>query len=843
MAWGGRFRYAGASDFPAPLYVRDLLTTAVKDGYPKWDTPEYQGYDHMTVTSITIGSIEIEETTGEAPFFISASAANTTMSASRDYASDFNDAPSAYPFHMLEHKWTLTYLVGFGVVVEEGDMMVNAQGYSVNPYTGQVSPEFGAPVRRPGSYQLRHTARGPDGSGGYIEATTTVNITVSEPTYDHSFIDGLGGSELNDGFDPHGTALSLATYTESTGILSVEGTAEAGAFAGMDNDDMQSGNYTDWWNYLYIASADSGAIGTWHHFTVIDDNNIRLTEKIGSDQTNVVTSNGPKQVFTSQGNTDNLDTFVHLNGNKGLTQYSLDGDIRMNTGTYNNSNVKRIGGYNCDPDGVDITHDDGIFSSCFKNNNAGPSQIASIHNVHYSSGQNGGRFCDAFIDNASQTSAVTLFIDRNKLNTGRASTPMNLHNNTTYDARIYVWGNDTFQRTILMTAGNWPTSDDIWIESLGTTNWTSIGATSVAASALVEDLFYIIESAGTTDWTLLGAADNNVGTKFTANSTVGSGTGTALRRNFNPTGVGSGTGTAYSSSAHGMFTNPKTHDSRIVVMHNTWDVEGEDHTLDHMNYIKGSNDHINVAFNHFIGSIPSKTTGANLSACINWDYVGPTGGASDVTHYRACVDNYGEGTQVFVDMSGSNGQWEDSGIWEDVLIARNAFQHDTVGGTTISNGFLQPNWGGAKYAMLDNHTWGSQVGGTFHVLGQQHEITNVDFVVSRNKAYNDYAGTYRFDSVVNLFNDNARREFTDNIIWVTHTSAEMTRADWTYNLNHVLRGNNFYAPSDSDGNVHNDEGVGLKTLVQLNAARPNRDNVSSLPDWRKPSIGDFRSAA
>jgi hypothetical protein len=51
----------------------------------------------------------------------------------------------------------------------------------------------------------------------------------------------------------------------------------------------------------------------------------------------------------------------------------------------------------------------------------------------------------------------------------------------------------------------------------------------VAADSLIQDIEYIITSPGDTDFTLLGAADNNQGTVFTKNATVGSGTGLARR--------------------------------------------------------------------------------------------------------------------------------------------------------------------------------------------------------------------------------------------------------------------------------------------------------------------------
>lgn len=53
------------------------------------------------------------------------------------------------------------------------------------------------------------------------------------------------------------------------------------------------------------------------------------------------------------------------------------------------------------------------------------------------------------------------------------------------------------------------------IVSLGTTNWTAIGATSVNAGSFVTGHSYIIETIGTTDFIALGASGNTIGLHFT----------------------------------------------------------------------------------------------------------------------------------------------------------------------------------------------------------------------------------------------------------------------------------------------------------------------------------------
>lgn len=71
---------------------------------------------------------------------------------------------------------------------------------------------------------------------------------------------------------------------------------------------------------------------------------------------------------------------------------------------------------------------------------------------------------------------------------------------------------------------------------IATTNYTIVQNPSSAntgqeilATALTQDVEYIITQVGTTDFTLLGAADSNIGTVFTANGT-NTGTGSGVVR-------------------------------------------------------------------------------------------------------------------------------------------------------------------------------------------------------------------------------------------------------------------------------------------------------------------------
>ena len=82
------------------------------------------------------------------------------------------------------------------------------------------------------------------------------------------------------------------------------------------------------------------------------------------------------------------------------------------------------------------------------------------------------------------------------------------------------------------------------IFTVGNTNFTAVGATSITAGSFVTGVEYIIASTGDTDFTLIGAANSNVNTVFTATG-AGTGTGTALEIEFTCNASGSsGTGVA-----------------------------------------------------------------------------------------------------------------------------------------------------------------------------------------------------------------------------------------------------------------------------------------------------------
>ena len=78
--------------------------------------------------------------------------------------------------------------------------------------------------------------------------------------------------------------------------------------------------------------------------------------------------------------------------------------------------------------------------------------------------------------------------------------------------------------------------------------------TTVAATALVAATLYTIQSVGTTDWTAVGAASNMTGITFKATA-AGTGTGTAVLNTVNPDIIAT-FGTAYAANAYGGQPNP-----------------------------------------------------------------------------------------------------------------------------------------------------------------------------------------------------------------------------------------------------------------------------------------------
>jgi len=104
--------------------------------------------------------------------------------------------------------------------------------------------------------------------------------------------------------------------------------------------------------------------------------------------------------------------------------------------------------------------------------------------------------------------------------------------------------------TITATYANAATS---YVQSLSDYNSEVFPAT-VAATALVAGTVYTIESVGTTNWTLVGAFANMTGITFVATG-AGTGTGTAVLSSINPDVIASFNSAVAANTANGLL-NP-----------------------------------------------------------------------------------------------------------------------------------------------------------------------------------------------------------------------------------------------------------------------------------------------
>ncbi len=120
--------------------------------------------------------------------------------------------------------------------------------------------------------------------------------------------------------------------------------------------------------------------------------------------------------------------------------------------------------------------------------------------------------------------------------TGLAVQGMRVNNFVTWNASTYanLSYTEIWRAPALMNASSMTVGGSYTINVLGTTNWSSIGATAPAITALVNGTKYIITALGTINWTSIGLGSNPVvGATFTYNGTAVSGSGgTVLTANF-----------------------------------------------------------------------------------------------------------------------------------------------------------------------------------------------------------------------------------------------------------------------------------------------------------------------
>jgi hypothetical protein len=260
---------------------------------------QFFGYNEVSTTSISIPSIWQAVTSNESPMALCVSARDVTAVGSR-----LLSANAYSPYRFIEYRWTITNNDDSPVEDLEG-ITDPRDDSSVNPYTDQISPEGTFILRDPGTYKIKLTARGMSSTANeVIEETFTDTVTVVEPTINHVWIDGSGGDDANDGLDPWGLELSTAAYTESTGELT-----QVGGFTPYVHD--VSVNFTDRDNYIFLVG-----FGLRRIDSKLSNDTVVLAQKLGSDQANLVSSDGPKQTFNGTVSQNNR---YHLNGGSSYT--------------------------------------------------------------------------------------------------------------------------------------------------------------------------------------------------------------------------------------------------------------------------------------------------------------------------------------------------------------------------------------------------------------------------------------------------------------------------------------------------------------------------------------------
>lgn len=162
----------------------------------------FRGKPYLTIASITMGTIAASQTsTTGVPAFFHLSASAVTASG------------SSKPYEDLEYRWQVTagaevgkhtFTLSWLIPIVAG----TALSASRDSHLDQVGPDAVFRFFTPGIKTVTLTARGPDGSGGYITNTTTINLTVTAlGIADHFWYDCDAGNNANDGKDPWGFAV------------------------------------------------------------------------------------------------------------------------------------------------------------------------------------------------------------------------------------------------------------------------------------------------------------------------------------------------------------------------------------------------------------------------------------------------------------------------------------------------------------------------------------------------------------------------------------------------------------------------------------------------------------
>ncbi|WP_292747686.1 hypothetical protein, partial [Methylophaga sp. UBA3191] len=283
----------------------------------------YYGHSRINATSLsaTIGFIE-DPDGQEAPVSVAAYA-NIAIAGTRRLTTK--------PLNGYEHchtVWTLTK--GDGTAIsEENDGVYNyrynaatqaVEGALVNVHTDTISPEFTDLMLNHGDYKLTLEVYAMTHTGECLLATDEYSFTIAKPTNNHIYIDPVNGNDANDGLHPLLLPIPSGgwnlNYVESTGILS-----QAGAFTGLVLDNEQYDTDTADMMYLF-------GYGRVRIAEVIDANSVRIDDrwKLGSDQTGLTSSNGPRQTIDT---TPSSNTVYHIKAG----DYEIASPIAFDTRT------------------------------------------------------------------------------------------------------------------------------------------------------------------------------------------------------------------------------------------------------------------------------------------------------------------------------------------------------------------------------------------------------------------------------------------------------------------------------------------------------------------------------
>ena len=300
----------------------DLVTIpdATGDGTLTTAPSPFYGHSRIDATGIITSIGFIEDPNGqEAPVSIAAFA-NTTLAGSRRLTTKPLNG-----YEHAHHVWELTKANG-DPIDEDFDGIKNyrynpstqlVEGTDVNVHIGTISPEFTDLMLNHGDYKLTLKAYGMTSDNvNALMATDEYTFSIAKPTNNHIYIDPVNGDDANDGLDPLGLSLTNASYVEATGILT-----ETGKFTGLVLDSELYD--TDTKNFVHITGFGRARIAE-----VIDGNSARIDDrwKLGSDQTGLTSSNGPRQTIDT---TPSSNTVYHIKAG----DYEIASPIAFDTRT------------------------------------------------------------------------------------------------------------------------------------------------------------------------------------------------------------------------------------------------------------------------------------------------------------------------------------------------------------------------------------------------------------------------------------------------------------------------------------------------------------------------------